>query len=116
MLYFIKKRKIIGKVEDMPAFQYELYLKDGWARCDKKGKLVEDKAEVVDFEKRAKDVEKQEAAEKKRLADIKKAEKEKRLAEVKKQADVKKAAAKAKAAEALRIANENLKKAEKASK
>ena len=116
MLYFIKKRKIIGKVEDMPAFQYELYLKDGWARCDKKGKLVEDKNEIADYEAKAKDVAKQKADEKKRLADIKKAEKEKRLAVLEKAARVKKAAAKAKAAEALRIANENLKKAEKASK
>lgn len=116
MLYFIKKRKIIGKVEDMPAFQYELYLKDGYKRCDKNGELVEDKNEIADYEERAKEIAKQKAAEKKRLADIKKAEKEKRLAEVKKQADVKKAAAKAKADEALRIANEEVKKAKKDSK
>lgn len=116
MLYFIKKRKIIGKVEDMPAFQYALYLDDGWKRCDKKGELVEDKAEVADYEAKAKDVAKQEAAEKKRIADAKKAEKEKQLDILMKAAKIKKAAAKAKADEALRIANIALKKAEKASK
>ena len=116
MLYFIKKRKIIGKVEDMPPFQYEMYLEDGYKRCDKDGELVTDKDEIADFKAKAESNAKQKAAEKKRLADIKKAEKEKQLDILEKAARVKKAAAKAKADEALRVANLALKKAEKAAK
>jgi len=100
----------------MPPFQFEMYLKDGWKRCDKNGGIVDDKEEITDFERRAKINADRKAAKVKRLAAAAKARKDKIVADLEKLAKKKDKAAKARAAEALRIANVNLDKAKKAVK